>query len=55
MFLRRLVVDDLRAFEHVEIDFSSAGGGRTTVLRAIALVTAGTEALAGLRDEWQVR
>ena len=71
MFLRWIRIQNLRSLEQVELSFASAedpnkvrkwtmllaenGTGKTTLLRAIALVTAGSDALAGLVgdiDSW---
>ena len=68
MFLRRIRIQNLRSLEQLELSFESAGKprkwtlllaengtGKTTLLRAIALVTAGSDALAGLLgdiDSW---
>jgi AAA domain, putative AbiEii toxin, Type IV TA system len=68
-FLRRLVLENVRAFKHVDLDFRQTdgeirkwtylmglnGNGKSTILRSIALVTAGSEALAELLlapDDW---
>jgi AAA domain, putative AbiEii toxin, Type IV TA system len=68
-FLQRLVLENVRAFKDLDLDFrlddgntrkwtylmGLNGNGKSTVLRSIALVTAGSEALAGLLltpDEW---
>lgn len=71
MFLRWIQIENLRSLEKLELSFESAeapgkvrkwtlllaenGTGKTTLLRAIALVTAGSDALAGLLgniDSW---
>ncbi|WP_412030594.1 AAA family ATPase [Deinococcus yunweiensis] len=64
MFLRWIRIQNLRSLERLELSFESAstprkwtlllaenGTGKTTLLRAIALVTAGSDALAGLLGE----
>ncbi|UQN10201.1 AAA family ATPase [Deinococcus sp. QL22] len=68
MFLRWIRIQNLRSLEQLELSFESGGKprkwtmllaengtGKTTLLRAIALVTAGSDALAGLLgdiDSW---
>lgn len=69
MFLKSLRLENIRCFKHAEIDFDRAGGdnrkwtvllgengtGKSTVLRSIALVTAGSDALfelVGDPDDW---
>jgi predicted ATPase len=64
MPLRKLVIENVRSIEHVEIDFSTAeewrkwtvllgenGTGKTTILRCAALVLAGSDALGELLKE----
>jgi predicted ATP-binding protein involved in virulence len=59
MFLKKLVIDNVRSMEHLELDFLAGdgtprqwtlllgenGAGKTTILRAIALALAGSDAL----------
>ena len=69
MFLKHLSLENIRCFEKAELDFDLAGGdnrkwtvllgengtGKTTVLKALALVMAGSEALSelvGEPDSW---
>ncbi|GHF58732.1 putative ATPase [Deinococcus metalli] len=68
MFLRWVRIENLRSLEQLELSFDAGGKprkwtlllaengtGKTTLLRAIALVTAGSDALAGLLgdiDSW---
>lgn len=71
MFLRRLTIKDIRSIVDVEVDFTSAGDeskirpwtcllgengcGKSTILRAIALLLAGSDALpeiVGEVDRW---
>ena len=65
MFLKHLKIRDLRSIENIEIDFTDAQGklrartvmlgengcGKSTALRAIALLLAGSDALAELLKE----
>lgn len=65
MFLKRIKINDLRSIDEIEIDFSDARGntrgrtvllgengcGKSTALRAIALLLAGGDALAELLKE----
>jgi predicted ATP-binding protein involved in virulence len=64
MPLRKLVIENVRSIEHVEIDFSTPddsrkwtvllgenGTGKTTILRCAALVLAGSDALGELLKE----
>ncbi len=64
MPLRKLIIENVRSIEHVEIDFVTAGEprqwtvllgengtGKTTILRAAALVMAGSDALTELMRE----
>ena len=65
MFVKRLILENVRCFEHLDLDFTlSTGGvrrrtlivgengsGKSTVLRAAALVTAGSDALTELLRE----
>jgi len=64
MPLRRLVIENVRSIQHIDIDFSSGddgrkwtvllgenGTGKTTVLRCAALVLSGSDALAELLKE----
>lgn len=70
MFIRRLVIQNFRCFENLEIDFfdnenkvirsrslilGENGTGKSTILKAIALTTAGSDALGeilGKPDDW---
>ncbi|MDQ5825668.1 MAG: AAA family ATPase [Chloroflexota bacterium] len=69
MFLRHLVIEDIKSIEHLELPFQTPSGdtrkwtllvgengtGKSTVLRAIAMLLAGSDALAELinaPDEW---
>lgn len=69
MFLRSLVIEDIKSIEHLELPFVTAGGdtrkwtllvgengtGKSTVLRAIAMLLSGSDALAeivNLPGEW---
>jgi predicted ATP-binding protein involved in virulence len=69
MFLQRLVLDNVRSIEHLEISFAknqhdirkwtfilgNNGCGKSTILRSIALLLAGSEALPellGNPDSW---
>ena len=69
MFLQRLVLENVRSIEHLEISFlknadelrqwtfilGENGSGKSTILRAIALLLAGSEALPellGNPDSW---
>lgn len=72
MFLQRIVLENVRSIEHLELPFAGPGGGggtrkwtfllgengtgKSTVLRSIALVLAGSEALPELLganpDDW---
>ena len=69
MFLRRIELENVRSIEHLEIDFNSEGEatrrwtillgengtGKSSVLRSIALITAGSAALSELLlkpDSW---
>jgi energy-coupling factor transporter ATP-binding protein EcfA2 len=65
VFLERLEIRNLRSIDHIELDFSSSatklrertvllgenGCGKTTALRAVALLLAGRESLAQLLKE----
>jgi DNA repair ATPase RecN len=64
MPVRKLVIENVRSIEHVEIDFSTSddwrkwtvllgenGTGKTTILRSAALVLAGSDALGDLLRE----
>lgn len=61
MFLRRIALENVRSIEHLELDFGDAdearrwtlvlgenGTGKTTLLRSIALILAGSDALPEL-------
>jgi hypothetical protein len=69
MFLQRITLENIRAIEHLELSFTSQdgsprkwtlllgenGSGKSTILRAIALILAGSEALPellGKPDAW---
>ncbi len=64
MYIKKIIIDNIRCFKHLEIDLSTKGGvnnwavflgnngvGKTTIMRAIALCLCEESGAAGLLDE----
>ena len=64
MYIKKIIIDNIRCFKHLEIDLSTKGGvnnwtvflgnngvGKTTILRCIALCLCEESGAAGLLDE----